>query len=51
MTVFTKSRDRPLEGDVARSLLLAVLADPQVKPLLSSEHLSVDGTKIEAWTR
>jgi hypothetical protein len=29
--------------------LAAVLVDPQVKPLLSSEHFSVDGTLIEAW--
>ena len=49
VTVFTKNRDRLLEGDVARSFLLAVLADPQVKPLLSTEHFSVDGTLIEAW--
>ena len=26
-----------------------MLADPQVKPLLSDEHFSVDGTLIEAW--
>ena len=49
VTVFTKNRDRLLEGDIARSFLAAVLADPQVKPLLSSEHFSVDGTLIEAW--
>jgi transposase len=49
VTVFTKNRDRLLEGDIAREFLLAVLADPQVKPLLSSEHFSVDGTLIEAW--
>jgi transposase len=49
VTVFTKNRDRLLEGDIARGFLLAVLADPQVKPLLSGEHFSVDGTMIEAW--
>lgn len=38
VTVFTKNRDRLLEGDVARSFLLAVLADARVKPLLSGEH-------------
>ena len=48
-TVFTKNRDRLLEGDVARGFLAAVLADPAVRPLLSSEHFSVDGTLIEAW--
>jgi hypothetical protein len=30
-------------------LLSAVLAQPRVKRLLSSEHFSVDGTLIEAW--
>jgi transposase len=49
VTVFTKNRDRLLQGDTARGFLAAVLADPQVKPLLSSEHFSVDGTLIEAW--
>ena len=49
VTVFTKNRDRLLEGDIARGFLAAILADPQVIPLLSSEHFSVDGTLIEAW--
>ena len=49
VTVFTKNRDRLLEGEIARGFLLAVLADRRVKPLLSGEHFSVDGTLIEAW--
>src|SRR5437764_239682 len=49
VTVFTKNRDRLLEGDIARGFLTAILGDPQVKPLLSAEHFSVDGTLIEAW--
>ena len=49
VTVFTKNRDRLLDGDIARGLLRALLADPQVKPLLSDEHFTVDGTMIEAW--
>src|SRR3978361_464671 len=49
VTVFTKNRDRLLAGDIARSFLAARLSDPQVTPLLSSEHFSVDGTLIEAW--
>jgi len=48
-TVFTKNRDRLLEGNIAHRFLQAILADPQVKRLLSSEHFSVDGTLIEAW--
>src|SRR3978361_300316 len=49
VTVFTKDRGRRLEGDSAHRFLAAVLIDPQVKPLLSDEHFSVDGTMIEAW--
>ena len=49
VTVFTKNRDRLLEGDIAHGFLRAILADPQVKHLLSNEHFSVDGTLIEAW--
>lgn len=49
VTVFTKNRNRLLEGDIAHGFLRAVLADPQVKRLLSNEHFSVDGTLIEAW--
>src|SRR5512143_4309568 len=49
VTVFTKNRDRLLQGEVARGFLAAILVEPQGKPLLSSEHFSVDGTLIEAW--
>lgn len=49
VTVFSKNRDRLLEADIVRSFLAAILADPQVTPLLSTEHFSVDGTLIEAW--
>src|SRR5689334_2892179 len=49
VTVFTKNRDRLLEGDIAGRFLAAILVDPQVVSLLSSEHFSVDGTLIEAW--
>ena len=48
-TVFTHNRDRLLEADVAHEFLAALLALPQVKKLLSSEHFSVDGTLIDAW--
>src|SRR6478609_3227497 len=46
---FSKNRDRLLEGEVAAKFLSAVLAQPRVKRLLSSEHFSVGGTLIEAW--
>jgi transposase len=48
-TTFTKNRDRLLAGDVAMKFLAAVLAQPKVKALLSTEHFSVDGTLLEAW--
>src|SRR5712692_1130392 len=46
---FSKNRDRLLDGEIAAKFLTAVLAQPRVKRLLSSEHFSVDGTLIEAW--
>jgi transposase len=49
VTVFTKNRERLLEGEVAATLLKAVLDQPAVKALLSDEHFSVDGTLIQAW--
>jgi len=48
-SVFSKNRERLLEGDIAAKLLSTVLAHPRVKRLLSTEHFSVDGTLIEAW--
>jgi transposase len=49
VTVFTKNRDRLLEGDIAAKFFSAVLRQPQIKALLSDEHFTVDGTLIEAW--
>ncbi len=48
-TVFSKNRDRLLEGDIAVAFMDAVLNQDDVKGLLSSEHFSVDGTLIQAW--
>jgi transposase len=48
-STFSKNRDRLLEGDVAAEFLAALLDRPQVRRLLSSEHLSADGTLIQAW--
>ena len=48
-STFSKNRERLLEGDIAAKLLSAVLAQPRVKRLLSTDHFSVDGTLIEAW--
>jgi transposase len=49
VTVFTKNRDRLLDGDVAREFLCEVLKQAQEKNLTSDEHFTVDGTLIEAW--
>lgn len=48
-STFSKNRDRLLDGDIAARFLAALLAQPRVKRLLSTEHFSVDGTLIEAW--
>jgi hypothetical protein len=46
-SVFSKNRDRPQRG-MAAKFLSAVLAQPGVERLLSTEHFSVDGTLIDA---
>lgn len=48
-TTFTKNRDRLQAGDVFGKFMTKLLNHPDVKPLLSNEHFSVDGTLIEAW--
>ena len=49
VTVFTKNRDRLLEGEVAQAFFDAVLAQARAGHLLSDDHFTVDGTLIEAW--
>ena len=48
-SVFCKNRDRLLAGEVAQRFLAELLALPEVRRLLSSEHFSVDGTLLQAW--
>jgi transposase len=48
-STFSKNRARLLEGAVAARFLTALLAQPKVKRILSTEHFSVDGTLIQAW--
>ena len=48
-TVFSKNRDRLLEGEIASLFFAGVLAQARAADLLSDEHFSVDGTLIEAW--
>ena len=47
-SVFTKNRDRLLEGEVAHRFFAQVLSQAEGAGLLSKEHFSVDGTLIEA---
>lgn len=48
-TVFTKNRQRLLEGDIADAFFAAVLKQARQRALLSDEHFTVDGTLLEAW--
>lgn len=48
-TVFTKNRDRLLEGDVARQFLAQVVVQAREQGWVSDEHFTVDGTLLEAW--
>src|SRR6516225_2490686 len=48
-TVFTKNRDRLLEGDVAKVFLWQILDQAADRGLTSDEHFTVDGTLLEAW--
>jgi len=48
-TVFTKNRDRLLDGEIADVFFQGVLGVAREKRLLSDEHFTVDGTLIEAW--
>jgi len=48
-TVFSKNRERLIEGEVAEQLLLAVVEQARARDLLSEEHFTVDGTLIQAW--
>jgi len=48
-TTFTKNRERLQAGDVFNRFMARLLSHESVKPLLSDEHFSVDGTLVEAW--
>ena len=48
-TSFTKNRERLQQGQVFDKFMARLLEQPAVRPLLSDEHFSVDGTLIEAW--
>jgi transposase len=48
-TVFTKNRERLLNGAVSEQFFSLVVGQARAKRLLSDEHFTVDGTLIEAW--
>jgi transposase len=48
-TVFTKNRDRLLEGAVAEEFFSLIVSQARKKGLLSCAHFTVDGTLVEAW--
>jgi len=48
-TVFSKNRERLLDGDIARKFFQKVVAQAKAKGLTSDQHFSVDSTLIEAW--
>jgi transposase len=48
-TVFTKNRERLLEGEIAEKFFQRVIEPARKGGLLSDEHFTVDGTLIEAW--
>ena len=49
VTVFTRNRERLIEGEAAEQLWLAVVEQARAHQLLSEEHFTVDGTLIQAW--
>jgi transposase len=49
VTVFTKNRERLLEGEIAGRFFDRVMEPAREAGLLSDEHFTVDGTLIEAW--
>lgn len=48
-TVYSKNRDRLLEGAVAEEFFSLIVGQARQKRLLSDEHFTVDGTLVEAW--
>ncbi len=48
-SVFSKNRDRLLEGEIAQKFLVQVVGFARKHDLMSDEHFTVDGTMLEAW--
>ena len=48
-TVFSKNRQRLMNGEIAQAFLARVVEQARQRDLLSREHFTVDGTLLEAW--
>lgn len=48
-TVFSKNRQRLLDGEIADKFFSQIVALAQSEGLISSEHFTVDGTLVQAW--
>ncbi len=48
-TVYSKNRDRLIDGDIAQAFFTEVVELARRRGLLSDEHFVVDGTLLEAW--
>ena len=48
-TVFSKNRDRLLNGEIAAKFFKKVLEVAKLEDLVSDDHFTVDGTQIQAW--
>ena len=48
-TVFSKDRDRLMDGGIAKNFFALVLGKAEAEGLISDEHCSAHGTLIEAW--
>jgi transposase len=48
-STFSHNRDRLMNHDIASLFLASVVSQARTARLLSAEHMSVDGTLIEAW--
>src|SRR5947199_5771727 len=49
VTVFTKNRERLLDGDIGEAVFHTSLHQARERGLLSDEHFTVDRTLLEAW--
>ena len=48
-TTFTQNRERLLNEEIMGRFIKKLMGAPEVKPLLSDDHFSVDGTLLQAW--